>query len=169
MPFNLDDKSSDYLNQLNKIVDKYRESNSMLIKIFCKYADAEFGLIASRKGLFTLLGETTVGLLIQDDLPYLILNPSAIYSAQTPELLGLDFRPIKREVFKEKLDSFDRLLYVKADPWYTSMGEVRSIWISSSQIWIRSIDPKLPGYSFDTFNLKQDWEDIYDKESIQST
>lgn len=168
MTFNLDDKSDDYLNQLNKIVDEYRDTNPRLIKIFCKYADAEFGLIASRKGLFTLLSESTVGLLIQDDLPYLILNPSEIHNAQTKELSDLDFRPVKREVFKDKLDSFERLLFVKSDPWYTSMGEVRSIWISSSQIWIRSIDPKLPGYSFDDFNLKQDWEDIYDKESVQN-
>jgi len=165
----LDDKSIQYVDQLNEIVEEYKEKNPLLIKIFCKYADAEFGSIDSRKGIFTLLSESTVGLLIQEDLPYLILNPTAYHNAKTSHLGDLDFKSVKKEVLKDKLDRIEKLLWIESDPWYTAIGEVRAIWIASGTIWIRSIDPKLPGYSFRDFNLRKDWEDIYDKESVQST
>lgn len=161
MKFSLDDKSPDYIEQLNNIVTKYKDTNPLLIKIFCKYADTETGSIDSRKGIFAILSEPQVGILIQDSSPYMILNPSALIGAETDHLKDLDYKLIKREVLAEKLDKVKKLLAVKTDPWFTAMGEVRAIWISHNQITYKSIDLKTRGYFFTPVTLRKGWEDIY--------
>jgi len=161
MTFTLDDKSPDYIESLNKIVEKFKETDPILIKIFCKYADVKHGSIDSRRGIFTLLSEDLPGLLIQDSLPYLLLNPSTLRDAKSQNLDDIEFTRIPKDKIKFKLDKFEKLLYIKERDWHTSIGEVRAIWILSGQIWLRSIDLKYPGYSFDDLNLRKDWKDVY--------
>jgi len=163
MKFTLDDKSPEYIAQLNKIVDKHRDTNPLLIRIFCKYADTENGCISTREGIFAILSEPQIGIMIQASLPYMILNPAALAEAETDHLKGLDYKLVKRELVVDKLEKVKKILAVKADPWYTSIGEVRSIWIAHDNICYRSIDLKIPGYFFTPVTLRKGWEDIYVK------
>ena len=161
MTFTLDDKSPDYIEMLNKIVTKFKDTDPILIKIFCKYADAMHGSIDSRRGIFTLLSEDIPGLIIQDSLPYLLLNPSTLRDAKVKNLDDIEFTRIPKDKIKFKLGKFEKLLYVKERDWHTSIGEVRAIWVLSGQIWLRSIDKKFPGYSFDDLTVKEEWKDVY--------
>lgn len=159
----LDDKSPEYIDQLNKIVKKYKDTDLRIVKIFCKYADSETGSIDTRKGIFAILSEPQVGILIQDSLPYMILNPSKILTAETDHLKGLDYKLVKRELVMDKLEKVKKLLAVKADPWFTAMGEVRAIWIAFdfANIVYKSIDRSTPGYFFTPLVLREGWEDIF--------
>jgi len=161
MNFTLDDKSPDYIETLNKIVAKYKDNNLLMIKIFCKYADAMHGSIDSRRGIFTLLSEDLPGLIIQDGLPYLLLNPSTLRDAKSKNLDDIEFTRVPKDKIKFKIDKFEKLLYIKDRDWHCSIGEVHAIWILSGQIWLRSIDKKFPGYSFDDLTIKKEWKDVY--------
>lgn len=163
MTFTLDDKSPEYIDQLNKIVSKYKDTNMLLIKIFCKYADSETGSIDTRKGIFSILSEPMIGILIQDSLPYMILNPSKILTAETDHLKELDYKLVKREMVMDKLEKVKKLLAVKADPWFTSIGEVRAIWIAFdfANVVYKSIDLSTPGYFFTPLILREGWKDIF--------
>ncbi len=171
MKFTLADKSPEYIDQLNNIVNKYKDTDPLLIKIFCKYADSETGSIDTREGIFAILSEPLIGILIQDSLPYMILNPSKLLSAETDHLKGIDYKLVKREVLADKLDKVKKLLAVKADSWFTSMGEVRAIWIAFkfNNIVYRSIDLSTPGYFFTPLTLRKGWEDIYVKAETVSS
>lgn len=151
--FNLDDKSPDYIEMLNEIVERYRDINPTLIKMFCKYAHPLTGCIDIREDLFTLLSEEDPGLLIQDYLPYLLLNPSTLRDAKADTLKDVEFTRISGIKAKQKLDKFEGLLYIKDTEWHTSIGEVNAIWILSDQIWLRSTDKDYPGYFYDTLKI----------------
>jgi len=161
MTFTLEDKSPDYIDQLNRIVEEHKATQPILIKIFCKYAEAKYGCIESRQGIFTLLAEEDPGLFIQDELPYLILNPSALRDAKTPDIGEIEFTYVPIDKVKDRLDKFEKILYTKVRDWHTEIGEVRAIWILSGQIWLRSINPRYPGYFFDDLIVKEGWKDIY--------
>jgi len=149
----LEDKSQEYIEMLNEIVERYKDTHPVYIKMFCKYANSQTGCIDTRLGLFALLAEEDPGLIIQDYLPYLLLNPSTLRDAKADNLNDLEFRRISGITAKKKLDGFEKLLYIKERDWYVSIGEVNAIWIPSNQIWLRSIDKDYPGYFYDTLKI----------------
>ncbi len=159
--FTLEDKSPDYIEDLNEIVTQYKVSDPSIIKIFCRYADANHGSIISRRGIFTLLSEEVPGLVIQNNLPYLLLNPSTLRDAKSKNLDEIEFTRLPREKVMYKLDKFEKLLYIIARDWNTSIGEAFAIHMVTKQIWLKSIDKEFPGYFSDTLNLKKGKKDVY--------
>ena len=161
MSFTLDDKSPDYIDTLQKVATKYKDTEPLLVKIFCKYADPHHGSIVSRRGIFTLLSEEEPGLIIQDDQPHLLLNPNTLREAPHKNLEDIEWTRLPRDKIKYKLEKFDKILYVKAKEWHTSINEVRAIWILSKNIWLRSIDLRYPGYTYDELKIQKGWKDVF--------
>jgi len=161
MTFTLEGKSPDYIESLNNLVTKYKDTEPLLIKIFCKYADPDHASIVSRRGIFTLLSEDSPGLVIQDGLPYLLLNPSTLRDAVKKNLGEIEYTRLPRSKVMYKLDKFEKLLFVMAREWHTSIGEVCAIWLLKNQICLKAIGSENPGYFYSNFNVKEDWKDVY--------
>lgn len=161
MTFTLEGKSPDYIETLNDLVTKYKETDPLLIKIFCKYADPNHASIVSRRGIFTLLAEDDPGLVIQDGLPYLLLNPSTLRDAKKPNLSNIKYTRLPRAKVLYKLDKFEKLLFVMARDWHTSIGEVCAIWILKNQICLKAVGAENPGYFYSNLNVKEGWKDVY--------
>jgi len=167
MTFTLEGKSPDYIETLNELVTECKFTDPLLIKIFCKYADPDHGSIVSRRGIFTLLSEDDPGLVIQDGLPYLLLNPSTLRDAKKKNLGEIEYTRLPRAKIMYKLDKFEKLLFVMAREWHTSIGEVCAIWISKRQICLKAIGTENPGYFYSNFKLKEDWKDVYTTEGSE--